>query len=238
MTTPPPSGAAAAGESAPPTASTDRVRLRRLRDRGTFDRRAIDAILDEGLVAHLGFAVDGQPFVVPTLHARDGDTVYLHGSAASRALRALEDGLPACLTVTLLDGLVLARSVANHSVNYRSVMLLGRARPVEDPQEKTAALRVVVEHVVPGRWDEARAPSENELKETAVLALPIDEYSAKIRTGPPHDDEEDYALDVWAGLLPFAPAPGTPVPDPRLDAAVPVPSYVSGWRRPSPRPRT
>lgn len=209
------------------------MRLRRKRDRGAYDRATIDAILDEALIAHLGIAdEDGQPFVIPTLHARRGDVVYLHGSTASRALRALEGGAPACLTVSLLDGLVLARAAMHHSANYRSAMLLGRARPVEGRAEKLAALEAIVEHIVPGRWAEARQPNENELKATAVLALPIDEASAKVRTGPPVDDEEDYALPVWAGVIPIAGAARTPVPDPRLPAGVAVPDAAARYARP------
>jgi hypothetical protein len=209
------------------------VRLRRKRERGTHDRATIDAILDEALIAHLGIADEhGQPFVIPTFHARRGDVVYLHGSTASRALRALKGGAPACLTVSLLDGLVLARAAMHHSANYRSAMLLGRARPVEDRAEKLAALEAIVEHIVPGRWAEAREPNENELRATAVLALPIDEASAKVRTGPPVDDEEDYALPVWAGVIPIAGQARAPVPDPRLPAGVDVPDAAAHYARP------
>jgi uncharacterized protein len=218
--------------------ASERVRLRRKRERGSHERAAIDAILDEALIAHLGIADEsGQPFVIPTLHARMGEHVYLHGSIASRALRALRDGAPACLTVSLLDGLVLARAVMHHSANYRSVMLLGTARIVESPQEKLAALEAIVEHIVPGRSSEARAPSENELKATAVLALPIEEASAKIRSGPPQDDEQDYALPVWAGVIPLATEARAPEPDPRLSPAIAVPRSATDYRRPG-RPRT
>jgi nitroimidazol reductase NimA-like FMN-containing flavoprotein (pyridoxamine 5'-phosphate oxidase superfamily) len=209
------------------------VRVRRRRERGRYEREVIDAILDEALVAHLGIAdEDGQPLVIPTLHARRGDIVYCHGSAASRTLRALAEGAPACLTVTLLDALVLARSAMHHSANYRSVMLLGEAQIVEEPQEKLAALEAIVEHIVPGRWAEVRWPTENELKATAVLAIPIQEASAKIRTGPPLDDEEDYAMDVWAGVIPFASEPLAAEADPRLPAGIAAPAYVTGYRRP------
>ncbi|HEY2216763.1 MAG TPA: pyridoxamine 5'-phosphate oxidase family protein, partial [Solirubrobacteraceae bacterium] len=177
------------------------MRLRRKRERGSHDRTIIDSIIDEALIAHLGIADEhGQPFVTPTLHARCGDVVYVHGSTASRTLRAIRDSAPMCLTVSLLDGLVLARAVMHHSANYRSVMLLGQARVVAQREEKLAALEAVVEHIVPGRWAEARQPTENELKATAVLALPIDEASAKVRTGQPADDDPDYELPIWAGV--------------------------------------
>jgi nitroimidazol reductase NimA-like FMN-containing flavoprotein (pyridoxamine 5'-phosphate oxidase superfamily) len=228
----------ASTDSQSPPAS-DRVRLRRKRERGSYERAAIDAILDEALVAHLGIVDEaGQPFVIPTLHARSGDLVYLHGSTASRALRTLVAGRPACLTVTLLDGLVLARAAMHHSANYRSAVLLGTARAIEDRGEKLAALEAIVEHIVPGRWREARPPSENELKATSVLALAIEECSAKVRTGPPQDDEPDYALPVWAGVIPLASRPSAPLPDPRLASDIGVPPSVSDYRRAgSPRPR-
>jgi hypothetical protein len=221
------------------SAPSDRVRLRRKRERGSYERAAIDAILDEALVAHLGIVDDaGQPFVIPTLHARSGDLVYLHGSTASRTLRALAAGRPVCLTVTLLDGLVLARAVMHHSANYRSAILLGTARLLEDPVEKLVALEAIVEQIVPGRWREARAPSENELKATSVLALAIEECSAKVRTGPPQDDEQDYALPVWAGVIPLESRAAAPLPDPRLASGIGVPPSVSDYRRAgSPRPR-
>jgi nitroimidazol reductase NimA-like FMN-containing flavoprotein (pyridoxamine 5'-phosphate oxidase superfamily) len=212
---------------------SDRVRLRRKRERGHYDRPVIDAILDEGLVAHLGIVEpDGQPIVVPTLHARSGDLVYCHGSAASRTLRSLAAGTPACLTVTLIDGLVLTRSAMHHSANYRSVMLLGEATLVEEPQQKLAALQAIVEHIVPGRWRDVRPPSESELKATSVLALAIEEASAKIRDAPPEDDEEDYALPAWAGVIPLTSEAQAPVPDPRLREGIATPSYVSDYRRP------
>lgn len=212
---------------------SERVRLIRHRTRGEYERAVVDAILDEALVAHLGFCdAEGQPFVVPTLHVRDGDVVYCHGSAAGRTTGALADGTPACLTVTLIDGLVMARSVANHSANYRSVMLLGRARAVEDPGEKLAALRAVTEHIAPGRWGEARLPSESELREVTVAALPIDEASAKIRVGPPGDDEADYELPVWAGVLPIHTSYGPPEPCPRLGEGVAPPAHVTRYSRP------
>jgi nitroimidazol reductase NimA-like FMN-containing flavoprotein (pyridoxamine 5'-phosphate oxidase superfamily) len=209
------------------------VRLRRKRERGAYDRATIDAILDEALIAHLGIVDEhGQPFVIPTLHARDGDVVYLHGSTASRTLRALEGGAAACLTVSLLDGLVLARAAMHHSANYRSAVLLGRARLVEDESEKLGALEAIVEHIVPGRWAEARQPNEKELKATAVLALAIEEASAKVRTGPPSDDEEDYALPVWAGVIPIASEAQAPLSDPRLPAGIAVPAGAQRYIRP------
>jgi uncharacterized protein len=221
--------------SAPPS---ERVRLRRKRERGSHERAAINAILDEALIAHVGIADEhGQPFVIPTLHARIGDAVYLHGSTASRTLRALRDGAPACLTVSLLDGLVLARAAMHHSANYRSAMLLGQARIVESEREKLLALEAIVEHIVPGRSAEARPPSENELKATAVLAMTIDEVSAKIRSGPPQDDEEDYALPIWAGVIPLVTEARAPQPDPRLDPAIAAPASATDYRRPA-SPRT
>jgi nitroimidazol reductase NimA-like FMN-containing flavoprotein (pyridoxamine 5'-phosphate oxidase superfamily) len=213
------------------------VRLRRKRERGSYDRAVIDAILDEALIAHLGIVDEqGQPFVIPTLHARSGDVVYCHGSSASRTLRALAAGAPACLTVSLIDGLVLARAAMHHSANYRSAMLLGRARLVEDPEEKHAALRAVVEHIVPGRWDDVRVPSENELAATAVLALAIDEASAKVRSGGPMDDEADHALAAWAGVIPLTSQAHTPEPDPRLRAGIATPPYATNYRRPASPP--
>jgi uncharacterized protein len=225
----------------PPPAgpASDRVRLRRKRARGSHEREAIDAILDEALIAHLGFADEhGQPFVIPTLHARSGDVVYLHGSTASRALRALVAGAPVCLTVSLLDGLVLARAVMHHSANYRSAMLLGRATLVQSPAQKLAALEAIVEHIVPGRWSEARPPDAKELRATSVLALPIEEASAKIRTGPPLDDEQDYDLPVWAGVIPIVSQAQQPLPDARVAAGTPTPRSARDYRRPGkPRPR-
>ncbi len=213
--------------------ASDRVRLRRRRERGSHDRRLIDAILDEALIAHLGIASqDGQPFVIPTLHARCGDLVYCHGSAAGRTTKALAAGVPVCLTASLLDGLVLARSAMHHSANYRSAMLLGNASSVTDPDEKRTALQAIVEHIVPGRWREVRAPTNDELKATLVLALPIVEASAKVRTGPPLDDEDDYALTPWAGVIPLATRAGAVEPDPRLRPGIVPPSYVTAYRRP------
>jgi nitroimidazol reductase NimA-like FMN-containing flavoprotein (pyridoxamine 5'-phosphate oxidase superfamily) len=211
---------------------SDRVRLRRRRERGSYERRLIDAILDEALVAHLGIVdADGQPFVIPTLHARCGDLVYLHGSAAGRTTRALAAGARACLTVSLIDGLVLARSATHHSANYRSVMLIGRATSVREPTEKLAALQAIVEHVVPGRWADVRAPTSGELEASAVLAMPIEEISAKVRTGPPVDAPGDYPLPTWAGVIPLVTEARAPTPDPRLPAGVAAPAYATAYRR-------
>jgi len=177
--------------------------VKRHPERGAYERATIDAILDEALICHVGFNVDGQPFVIPTIHARHGDTLYLHGSPGSRMLRTLKEGVHLCVTATLLDGLVLARSVYNHSMNYRSVVVLGQARELTDETEKLHAMECVVEHVVPGRWSEARQPNESEIKATTILALSLDEASAKIRTGPPIDFDEDLELPVWAGVIPL-----------------------------------
>jgi uncharacterized protein len=212
--------------------ASERVRVRRLPQRGVYDRAAVHAILDEGLVCHVGFVADGQPFVIPTTYARVADTLYIHGSAASRMLRTLRDGVPVSVTVTLLDGLVLARSAFHHSMNYRSVVALGTAREVSDPAEKAAALDAIVEHVMPGRMADVRPPSPNELKATLVLCLPLDEAAAKVRSGPPLDDEEDYARTCWAGVLPLRLEPSAPVADPRLAAGIEAPAAVRSYRRP------
>jgi len=214
------------------TAPSPRTAVRRLPERGAYDRATIDAILDEGLVCHVGFVAEGQPFVIPTAYARIGDRLYLHGSSGGRMLRALAGGAPLCATVTILDGLVLARSAFHHSVNYRSVVVLGVALPVADAEERLAALRAVVEHVVPGRWRDARRPSAKELAQTLVVSLPIDEASAKLRSGPPRDDAEDLALPVWAGEIPLRLAPGTPVADPSLPAELEPPAYALRYARP------
>jgi nitroimidazol reductase NimA-like FMN-containing flavoprotein (pyridoxamine 5'-phosphate oxidase superfamily) len=194
-------------------AVTPRTRLRRLPERGVFDRAAIYRILDEAFICHVAFVVEGQPFAMPTGYARLGDALYFHGSAASRMVRQLSAGLEVCCTVTLLDGLVLARSAFHHSVNYRSVVVLGTAHLVEGREEKLAALRGFTDHVVPGRWAEVRPITDQELKGTSVLRLPIEEASAKVRTGPPKDDDEDLAWPVWAGVVPLVTSPGAPVPD-------------------------
>jgi len=211
-----------------PTANTI---LKRLPERGVFERETIYSILDSGFICHVGFAVDGQPFVIPTSYARYGDRLLIHGSAASRMLRSLSEGIRVCVTVTLVDGLVLARSAFHHSINYRSVVILGVATPVEDRNEKIFALRTFTEHVAPGRWANVRQPSEGELKATTVLSLPLEEASAKIRTGPPKDDEEDYGLPVWAGVLPLHLASAEPLPDERSAQVYPVPDYVRSLQR-------
>jgi uncharacterized protein len=208
---------------------TQQTTVKRHPERGAYDRATIDAILDEGLICHLGFVSRGRPFVIPTIHARDGDTLYIHGSPGSRMLRAAKDGVDICVTVTLLDGLVLARSVYNHSMNYRSVVVLGRARELSDRDEKIRAMHRVVEHVVPGRWDDARQPSEAEIKGTTILALPLDEASAKIRTGPPTDDEADLELPVWAGTIPLMIQPAEPVP--AAGVSGPPPGYAADYGR-------
>ncbi len=222
-----------------PAPPSDRVRLRRKRERGSHDRGVIDAILDEALIAHLGIADEhGQPFVLPMLHARHGDVVYCHGSSAARTLRALATGAPACLTVSLIDGLVLARSAMHHSANYRSVMLLGRARVINAPEEKREALRAIVDHIVPGRSAHVRGPTESELRATSVLALPIEETSAKVRVGPPLDDADDYAADTWAGVIPLELRAGEPERDPLLRESIVTPAHVSAYAKPgAARPR-
>lgn len=201
-------------------------------DRGSYDRGGIDAILDAALVCHLGFVHDGQPYVVPTLHARVDDRLYVHGSSASRTLRELGTGIPACATVTLLDGIVLARSVFEHSVNYRSVVVLGTAMPVTDPEGKFVALEAFTEKLLPGRWADVRRPSAKELKATSVLWMPLDEASAKVRTGGPHDaDTPDGELDTWAGTIPLRVEAGAPIPDPDLRPGIPIPAYARRFRR-------
>jgi nitroimidazol reductase NimA-like FMN-containing flavoprotein (pyridoxamine 5'-phosphate oxidase superfamily) len=192
-------------------------------ERGLYDRAQIDAILDDGLVCHLGFVHDGHPFVIPTLYARMEDEVFVHGSSASRMLRTLREGIDACLTVTLVDGLVLARSIFHHSINYRSVVVLGRAVAVEEPGEKLRALEAFGERILPGRWAEVRPPTAQELKATSILRLPLDEASAKLRNGPPKDEDEDYELPVWAGVIPLALRAGEPQADPRLAFDLPPP---------------
>ena len=210
---------------------TSRTQVKRLPKRGAYDRDTVYKILDEAFVCHVGFVVDGQPYVIPTNFGRNGDTLYLHGSSASRMLRTLSEGIPVCVTVTLVDGLVLARSAFHHSVNYRSVVILGTAHLVSDPAEKMEALRLFTEHVMKGRWDDIRWPTEQEMKATTVLALPLEEVSAKVRTGGPIDDEEDYALATWAGVLPLSITPAEPVPDTRLKPGTDVPGYMKNYRR-------
>ena len=208
---------------------TDRTSLRRLPERARYDREAVHAILDEGFICHVAFVLDGQPYALPTGYARIGETLYLHGSTGSRL--GFRPAMDVCVTVTLLDGIVLARSAFHHSFQYRSVMVLGRTQLVTDVSEKEAALDALVEHFMPGRTADARRGSRRELAATAVLGVPLEEVSAKVRTGDPKDDDEDYALPVWAGILPLALTPGDPVPDARLDPAIAVPAYVKDWQR-------
>ena len=212
---------------------TARTTLKRLPQRGVFDRELINQILDEGFICHVGFAVDGQPFVIPTGYARAGDKLFIHGSQASRMLRTLEQGIEVCVTVTLIDGLVLARSAFHHSMNYRSVVVFGRATVVDDREEKLAALLALSEHMIPDRWADVREPNERELQLTTVLSLPLTEASAKVRTGPPLDDEEDYDLPIWAGVIPLRLAAGAPVADPRLSASNEPPEYALTYARPA-----
>lgn len=209
-----------------------RATVRRIPDRGVYDRATIDKILDEGMVCHVGFSVNGKTFVIPTIHVRVGDKVCLHGSPVSRLLQALATGLEACLTVTLVDGLVLARSAINHSMNYRSVVLFGTATVVEDDAEKLAVLQAVSEHLIPGRWNDVRRPSKEELRRTYVVSIPITEASAKVRTGPPLDDEPDYDLPIWAGVIPLRLSAAEPIGDPKLQPSIPPPSYAVSYRGP------
>ena len=209
----------------------ERNRVRRVPKRGQYDKDTIYRILDEGLVCHVGLAEDGQPVVIPMNYARRDDAVILHGAPASRLLKYVQAGHPVCVTVTLLDGLVLARSVYHHSMNYRSVVVFGRGRLIEAEQEKLAALEVLTEHILPGRWQDARRPNRQELDATAVVSVAIETASAKVRTGPPADDEDDYQLPVWAGVLPIQQQVLTPVNDPRLRRDIPLPSSISNYRR-------
>ncbi len=213
---------------------TARTKVKRKPDRGSHDFEVMARILDEALYCHIGFVVDGQPFVVPTAYGRDGRTLYIHGSSLSRMLRTLSGGVPVCLTVTLLDGLVLARSVFHHSINYRSVMILGMAEGL-DGEEKLRGLRVITGHMARGRWEDVRGPTERELKETAVLKLEVTEASAKVREGFSIDDGEDMSLPHWAGVIPFALVPGKPLPEPRLRPQIPLPPYLADYRRPQRR---
>lgn len=212
---------------------TPRTTLKRLPQRGNYDREAINRILDEGFICHVGFAVDGRPFVIPTGYARVGDTLLIHGSQASRMLRTVGQGIDVCLTVTLIDGLVLARSAFHHSMNYRSVVVFGNARVVDDPEEKLAALRALSEHMIPGRWDDVREPNERELQLTTVLSLPLNEASAKVRTGPPLDDEADYELPIWAGVIPLRLIAESPLDDARLGGHSKPPKYAVKYVRPT-----
>jgi nitroimidazol reductase NimA-like FMN-containing flavoprotein (pyridoxamine 5'-phosphate oxidase superfamily) len=210
---------------------TQRTTVKRHPERGAYDRATIDSILDEALICHLGFVADGRPYVIPTIHARDGDTLYVHGSPGSRMLRAAKEGVDICVTVTLLDGLVLARSVYNHSMNYRSVVVLGRAREVTDHDRKLRAMHRVVEHVVRGRWADARQPNPGEIKATTILAISLAEASAKIRSGPPTDDDDDLVLPVWAGVIPLRLEPAAPIAAEGVDG--PAPDYTTGYTRPT-----
>jgi uncharacterized protein len=210
--------------------ATDRTRVVREANRAVYDRDVIYNILDEGFVCHVGFETDNQPFVIPTMFARLGDDLYFHGSSASRMLRGASAGLPVCVTVTLLDGLILARSVFNHSMNYRSVVALGHATLMDDPTEKIRALQAFTEKLIPGRWKEARQPNEKELKATSILKLPLTEVSAKVRVGGVEDDAEDYSFRVWAGIVPLRLVAETPVRDERCDSAIPTPDYAANFR--------
>lgn len=218
--------------SDPGVPPTERTRVRRLPERGTYDRSVIDAIVDEALICHLAWvADDGSPRVIPTIHARVGDTLYVHGSTASRTLRGVRDGRQVCLEITLIDGLVLARSAFHHSMNYRSVVVYGRPREVDDPAEKDLAQRALVDHVVHGRAADARMPNQREFDQTTILAVPLGESSAKVRTGPPKDDDEDLELPVWAGVLPLRSVAGAPEPAPDLRPGIGTPGYVTDVRR-------
>jgi len=209
---------------------TPRTTVRRLPKRGVFDRVEVFKILDEAFICHVGFCDEsGRPVVIPTAFGRDGERIYLHGSAASRMLRGLAGGLPVCVTVTLVDALVLARSAFHHSIDYRSVVIFGEAVPVEDPAQKNEALRLITDHLVPGRWDDVRQPTDKELKATSVLALDLEEVSAKVRSGGPIDDEEDMSLSVWAGLIPLRTIAGEPLAEPGKGQA---PDYAQNYRRP------
>jgi uncharacterized protein len=211
------------------TNPTTRTRVVREPQRAVYDREAVNQILDEAFLCHIGFVADGQPYVIPTSYGRVGNILYVHGSAASRMLRNLNQGLPICITVTLLDGLVLARSVFNHSMNYRSVVILGTATLLDDPAEKITALRALSEHIIPHRWDDSRQPNEKELKATSVLKIPIEEFSAKVRVGPPIDDEEDYSFPTWAGVMPLDTTVGAPIRDDRCQQE--LPSYLRNYSR-------
>jgi len=216
-----------------PHTPTARTRVVREAERAVYDRETAYRILDEAFLCHVGFVVDGQPFVIPTSFGRKDNRLYIHGSTASRMLRQMKEGVPVCVTVTLLDGLVLARSIFNHSMNYRSVVVLGKATLVDDPQEKLEALRLLSEHIIPGRWADSRQPNERELKATSVLRVPIEEFSAKVRTGPPIDDEEDYSFPTWAGVVPIEMKIGAPIDDARLVLGQTPPEYARGYSRKS-----
>ena len=208
-----------------------RTTVRRLAKRGDYDRHTVNAIIDEALICHVGFVVDGSPVVIPTIHTRIGETLYFHGSGASRMLRSLRDGVDACVTVTILDGLVMARSAFHHSMNYRSAVVLGKGREVVEREEKLRVLDALVEHVCAGRSRDARPPNEAELRQTLVIAIPLAEASAKIRTGPAADDDEDYDLPIWAGVIPLALTPSAPIDDARLIAGIVAPEYATRYKR-------
>jgi len=214
-----------------PQIPTTRTRVVREPHRGVYDREEVYRILDEAFLCHVGFAVDGQPFVIPTSYGRKDANLYIHGSAASRMLRQMKEGVPVCITVTLLDGLVLARSVFNHSMNYRSVVIFGKATLVDDPKEKLEGLKVLSDHILPGRWDDSRQPNEQELKATSLLRVPIEEFSAKVRTGPPIDDVEDMNFPTWAGVVPIELKARTPINDQQLDPKQLIPEYVKHYSR-------
>jgi len=214
-----------------PYTPTPRTRVVREAERAVYDREIAYQILDEAFLCHVGFNVNGQPFVIPTSFGRSGDNLYIHGSAASRMLRALDQGIPVCVTVTLLDGLVLARSIFNHSMNYRSVVILGTAILVTNPDEKLEALHLLSEHILPGRWQQSRLPNERELKATSVLRLPIEEFSAKVRQGPVVDDADDYSFPPGAGVIPLTTVPGAPITDERCDPQIPIPAYARQYSR-------
>ncbi len=210
---------------------TSRTRITREPQLAIYDREAAYGILDEAFVCHVGFTLDGQPYVIPTSFGRKDDYLYIHGSAASRMLRNMKQAVPVCITITLVDGLVLARSVFNHSMNYRSVVILGTAEAIEEREEKLAALKIISDHVIPGRWEDARYPNERELKATLVMRIAIEEFSAKVRTGPPIDDEDDYSYPTWAGVIPLESIARQPMPDPRLDPPREMPAYASSYKR-------
>jgi len=214
-----------------PFPATERTRVTREANRAVYDREAIYKILDEAFVCHVGFSLEGQPYVIPTMFARVSDHLYFHGSAASRMLRGLSSGLPVCITVTLIDGLVLARSVFNHSMNYRSVVALGKAELIDEPAEKLRALQAFTQKLIPGRWKDARQPNEKELKATSILKLPLTEVSAKVRAGGVEDDAEDYAFPVWAGIIPLRLVADAPERDQRCDPAIPTPAYAAKLKR-------
>ncbi len=208
------------------TFKSERTRVKRIPDRGHYDKDTIYPIIDEALICHVGIVHENNPVVIPTIHARDGDTLYIHGSAASRMLKTIPGQQNICITITLMDGIVLARSAFHHSMNYRSVVIFGPGKIVDDPEEKWNALKVVSDHLIPGRWEDARQPTQKEMDATTVIAIPLNEASAKLRKGPPGDDDEDYALPIWAGVLPLSLEKGELIPDPVLPDSIPIPDYL------------